>query len=253
MTGRMRVLRGRLSALVPPASRCVATYVVVAEPFLSPTPRNAVFAGGAEQLPDISCGSCGRGLHFVGQCGSWLRGAHHAFAPSTLEERTLCPDCALLWIRELAAAPSSAHGGFRDHDVGTHMAAVTAAGEPGAGSQSVVRRTCTRVRVRTAVRWIRRFLRRRTWVAESRLIRLCAAQLHGGDVGLANSLQASREALGSLRGAGELFVGARGRQSAVRLRRGEGATPARHSRRGCRRRGQEDDAEARPTRARRSR
>jgi hypothetical protein len=218
-------------------------------PIPAPDPSLRGICRWCRAVADARCGFCVRGLHYVGQCGMWLRGASCAFAPAPLEERPLCPDCSWSWAQELTAVSRVARSSADPlRDVAAQMAALASACAPGAGSVRAAACAPRRTRARAAARWLRRQVRRRNWISESRLIRLCAAQLCGGGGSQPVGDGAAREALAILRRGGELWSSGSGSRRAVRWHRGEAVPPVRHSCRGRRRRSLADVCDERPAR-----
>ena len=88
----------------PPAPRCCPTCggtVLPAPPAADALPL-CPWCGGEALL---ACPGCHCGVHFTGQCGRWLAGAHPRFGQGPLDATWLCPDCSWAWVRRLGPEP----------------------------------------------------------------------------------------------------------------------------------------------------
>ena len=173
-----------------------------------------------------SCDSCGSGLHYRGECPTWLRGAHEVYAPGPLEHRALCPDCAWLWVRALTAASRGGVAGTLRPGVAAHMGVVAAQCLPGAGEARAAARRAVAFPVRRALRWLLRRLRRISWIGVHRLTRECATALTAVDGHNRFVTQAVRSAVAELMRGDRLRIHGAGRRQAVCLaRRDAGQAP----------------------------
>ena len=118
------------------------------------------------------CGACGAGIHFLGQCSRWNRGADEWYAPDAAGNRMLCPDCAWDWGRAMCGVVQVENPGVPRSQIMNLMSAAARHRTSGAGAQ---RGSC--ISQQRASRWIRRHLRPDTWTAQTTFVNNAASAM----------------------------------------------------------------------------
>ena len=120
------------------------------------------------QPASTRCHTCRRGIHYVGECLQWLRGAHAVYRQTPHEPAPTCPDCRWQVAQVLMTLPRQA---MRSPPplLDSHMDIMARAVQPGAGDQSRQRRG--QASTHRASNITTQILCERGWVRVNRVIR----------------------------------------------------------------------------------
>ena len=179
------------------------------------------------QRPSMAvCEVCLTGIHFRGECGRWLAGAHHVYAAPP-GRGLLCPDCWWTWRQQQGCCLLSG-AALAGAQLEEELQLLAGPPEVPAGSAAAARaaRHTQRNRLRAARRWTSCYLRVRGWVVLARVAAACAAHMQARwscDAACARGIVA--EAHSRLRWEARIWIQGSGPSSRVRWRRGEPRAP----------------------------